>query len=138
MLTTVQTRNHAWHMLLVTWWLLAVVCSAGTDDFWVYRGLFLACLFCPLELGRIGALGNGGEYVSGLSQLQERENCIAYPIGTSEEIVVINLFWEHLPGSPVEASFEAEPLPLTRYCQLMYSITRCRPCYMCLLRPPHC
>lgn len=76
MLTTVQTRNHAWHMLLVSWWLLAVVCSAGTDDFWVYRGLFLACLFCPRELGRIGALGNGGEYVCGLSQLQERENCM--------------------------------------------------------------
>ena len=64
MLTTVQTRNHAWHMLLVSWWLLAVVCSAGTDDFWVYRGLFLACLFCPRELGRIEALGNGGENMS--------------------------------------------------------------------------
>ncbi|KAI0290328.1 methyltransferase domain-containing protein [Multifurca ochricompacta] len=56
---------------------------------------------CPHELERIGALGDGGKWVCGLSRLQEKENCVVYSVGT-----------------PDYASFEAELLARTRHCQL--------------------
>ncbi|KAH9061855.1 methyltransferase domain-containing protein [Lactarius vividus] len=56
---------------------------------------------CPHELERIGALGDGGKWVCGLSQLQDKEDCIVYSV-----------------GSPADASFEAELLARTRHCQL--------------------
>jgi len=62
---------------------------------------FLPAFSCPHELERIGALGDGGKWVCGLSQLREKEDCIVYSV-----------------GSPAEASFEAELLARTRHCQL--------------------
>ncbi|KAH9014493.1 methyltransferase domain-containing protein [Lactarius pseudohatsudake] len=56
---------------------------------------------CPHELERIGTLGDGGKWVCGLSQLQDKEDCIVYSV-----------------GSPADASFEAEVLARTRHCQL--------------------
>ncbi|KAI9430441.1 methyltransferase domain-containing protein [Lactarius indigo] len=56
---------------------------------------------CPHELERIGALGDGGKWVCGLSQLRDKEDCIVYSV-----------------GSPADASFEAELLARTRHCQL--------------------
>ncbi|KAN0141570.1 Methyltransferase domain containing protein [Lactarius tabidus] len=62
---------------------------------------FTPAFSCPHELERIGALGDGGKWVCGLSQLQEKEDCIVYSV-----------------GSPADASFEAELLARTRHCQL--------------------
>lgn len=62
---------------------------------------FLPAFSCPHELERIGALGDGGKWICGLSQLQEKEDCIVYSV-----------------GSPADASFEAELLARTRHCQL--------------------
>lgn len=56
---------------------------------------------CPHELERIGALGDGGKWVCGLSQLQEKEDCVVYSV-----------------GSPADASFEAELIARTRHCNL--------------------
>jgi len=62
---------------------------------------FPPAFFCPHELERVGDLGDGGKWVCGLSQLQEKEDCVVYSI-----------------GPPADASFEAELLARTRHCQL--------------------
>ena len=45
-------------------------------------GLFSTCLFLPHELERVGALGDGGKWICGINQLQEKEDCVVYSIGT--------------------------------------------------------
>ncbi|KAN0102407.1 Methyltransferase domain containing protein [Russula decolorans] len=62
---------------------------------------FPPAFFCPHELERVGDLGDGGKWVCGMSQLQEKEDCIVYSI-----------------GPPTDASFESELLARTRHCQL--------------------
>jgi len=56
---------------------------------------------CPHEVRRIGALGDGGKYVCGLSRLATKKDCIIYSFG-------INL----------ESSFEAELLANTDHCEV--------------------
>ncbi|KAI0270467.1 methyltransferase domain-containing protein [Gloeopeniophorella convolvens] len=56
---------------------------------------------CPHELERVGALGDGGKWVCGLSRLQEKPDCVVYSV-----------------GPPADATFEAEVLARTRHCQL--------------------
>lgn len=43
---------------------------------------FPPAFFCPHELERVGALGDGGKWVCGINQLQEKEDCVVYSIGT--------------------------------------------------------
>ena len=43
---------------------------------------FPPAFFCPHELERVGELGDGGKWVCGLSQLQEKEDCVVYSVGT--------------------------------------------------------
>jgi len=43
--------------------------------------LFPTRFFCPHELERVGELSDGGEWVCGISQLQEQD-CIVYSVGT--------------------------------------------------------
>ncbi|KAF8466812.1 methyltransferase domain-containing protein [Russula ochroleuca] len=62
---------------------------------------FPPAFFCPHELERVGELGDGGKWLCGLSQLQEKEDCVVYSV-----------------GPPADASFEAELLARTRHCQL--------------------
>lgn len=72
----------------------------GSDAFfWPFAGdFFLPAFSCPHELERIGALGDGGKWVCGLSQLQEKEDCIVYSVGTSlpEPLLVIVVVREHV------------------------------------------
>ncbi|KAI0055268.1 hypothetical protein BV25DRAFT_1833324 [Artomyces pyxidatus] len=56
---------------------------------------------CPHEIERVGALGDGGKWVCGLSRLRHKEDCVIYSV-----------------GSPADASFEAEVLARTEFCQL--------------------
>ena len=84
---------------------------------------FLPAFSCPHELERIGALGDGGKWVCGLSQLQEKEDCIVYSVGTYPKRFILIFFVlrqhvSHRLGSPADASFEAELLARTRHCQL--------------------
>ncbi|PCH42835.1 hypothetical protein WOLCODRAFT_102669 [Wolfiporia cocos MD-104 SS10] len=56
---------------------------------------------CPHEVDRIGALGDGGKWVCGLSRLESKPDCVVYSFG---------LDWE--------TSFEAELLARTRHCEV--------------------
>ncbi|CCM04155.1 uncharacterized protein FIBRA_06317 [Fibroporia radiculosa] len=56
---------------------------------------------CPHEVERIGALGDGGKWVCGLSRLVDKPDCVVYSFG---------LDWE--------SSFEAELLERTRHCEV--------------------
>jgi hypothetical protein len=62
---------------------------------------FPAAFNCPHEIQRLGALGDGGKWVCGISRVEEKPDCIVYSFG-------INL----------ESSFEAEILENTNYCQI--------------------
>ena len=62
-----------------------VGCHAGA---WPHRpwlvalGDFFPPAFnCPHELERLGALGDGGKWLCGLSRLKEKEDCIVYSFG---------------------------------------------------------
>ena len=56
---------------------------------------------CPHELERIGALGDGGKWLCGLSRLESKPDCVVYSIGAA-----------------AHASFEAELLARTRFCEV--------------------
>lgn len=62
---------------------------------------FPAAFNCPHEIERLGALGDGGKWVCGISRVAEKPDCIVYSFG-------INL----------ESSFEAEILANTDHCQI--------------------
>lgn len=38
---------------------------------------------CPHELDRLGALGDGGKWMCGLSRIEDKPNCVIYSFGTS-------------------------------------------------------
>lgn len=56
---------------------------------------------CPYELERIGAIGDGGKWVCGLSQIANKPDCVIYSFG---------LDWD--------SSFEAELLDRTDHCEV--------------------
>jgi len=56
---------------------------------------------CPHEVERLGALGDGGKWICGLSRLAEKPDCIIYSFGINHE-----------------SSFEAEVLANTKHCQI--------------------
>jgi len=62
---------------------------------------FPAAYNCPHEIQRLGALGDGGKWVCGISRVETKPDCIVYSFG-------INL----------ESSFEAEVLANTENCQI--------------------
>ncbi|KAF5329604.1 hypothetical protein D9619_009389 [Psilocybe cf. subviscida] len=62
---------------------------------------FPAAFNCPHEIERLGALGDGGKWVCGISRVAEKEDCVVYSFG-------INL----------ESSFESEILSHTDHCQI--------------------
>ncbi|KAI0070217.1 hypothetical protein K474DRAFT_1713526 [Panus rudis PR-1116 ss-1] len=56
---------------------------------------------CPHELERLGALGDGGKWICGLSRLEDKKDCVIYTFGVD---------WD--------SSFEAELLQRTRHCEI--------------------
>lgn len=62
---------------------------------------FPAAYNCPHEVQRLGALGDGGKWVCGLSRVQEKPDCVVYSVGIN-----------------YESSFEAEILANTRNCKI--------------------
>ena len=62
---------------------------------------FPAAFNCPHEVERLGALGDGGKWVCGLSRVAQKPDCVVYSFG-------INL----------ESSFEAEILDGTAHCEV--------------------
>ena len=38
---------------------------------------------CPHELDRLGALGDGGKWICGVSRIQDKPDCVVYSFGTS-------------------------------------------------------
>jgi len=66
--------------------------------FWDF---FPAAFNCPFEIERLGALGDGGKWVCGISRLVAKPDCVVYSIGINHE-----------------SSFEAEILDRTSGCQV--------------------
>jgi hypothetical protein len=62
---------------------------------------FPASYNCPHEVERIGAFGDGGKWVCGLSRIEHKKNCVIYSVGIN-----------------YESSFESELLSRTRDCQI--------------------
>jgi len=62
---------------------------------------FPAAYNCPHEVQRLGALGDGGKWVCGLSRVEHKPDCIVYSFGVN-----------------YESSFEAEILSNTQECQI--------------------
>ncbi|KAF9039870.1 methyltransferase domain-containing protein [Panaeolus papilionaceus] len=62
---------------------------------------FPAAFNCPHEIQRLGALGDGGKWVCGLSRVAEKNDCIVYSFGINKE-----------------SSFEYEILQGTSHCQI--------------------
>jgi len=62
---------------------------------------FPAAFNCPHEVDRLGALGDGGKWVCGMSRLVEKPDCVIYSFGLD-----------------YESSFEAEILSSTRHCKV--------------------
>jgi len=62
---------------------------------------FPAAFNCPHEVERVGALGDGGKWVCGLSRVVSKPDCVVYSIGINHE-----------------SSFEAEVLSRTSGCQI--------------------
>ncbi|KAJ7115781.1 methyltransferase domain-containing protein [Mycena epipterygia] len=62
---------------------------------------FPAAYNCPHEIQRLGALGDGGKWVCGLSRVEHKPDCIVYSVGIN-----------------YESSFEAEILSNTQECQI--------------------
>ncbi|KZS98537.1 hypothetical protein SISNIDRAFT_448803 [Sistotremastrum niveocremeum HHB9708] len=62
---------------------------------------FPAAFNCPHEVERIGALGDGGKWVCGLSRVATKPDCVVYSVGINHE-----------------SSFEAEVLERTTGCQI--------------------
>ncbi len=62
---------------------------------------FPAAFNCPHEIERVGALGDGGKWVCGMSRVVSKPDCIIYSVGINHE-----------------SSFEAELLSRTDNCQV--------------------
>ncbi|KAJ8522215.1 hypothetical protein ONZ45_g1141 [Pleurotus djamor] len=62
---------------------------------------FPASYNCPHEVERIGAMGDGGKWVCGLSRVATKPDCVVYSVGIN-----------------YESSFEAELLDNTEFCQV--------------------
>jgi len=62
---------------------------------------FPAAFNCPHEVERLGALGDGGKWVCGISRLETKPNCVIYSFGIN-----------------YESSFEATLLSRTHGCQV--------------------
>ncbi|KAJ7175784.1 methyltransferase domain-containing protein [Mycena filopes] len=62
---------------------------------------FPAAYNCPHEIQRLGALGDGGKWVCGISRVETKPNCIVYSFGIN-----------------YESSFEAEILANTDECEI--------------------
>ncbi|RXW16857.1 hypothetical protein EST38_g8995 [Candolleomyces aberdarensis] len=62
---------------------------------------FPAAFNCPHEIERLGALGDGGKWVCGLSRVQDKPDCVVYSFGIN-----------------YESSFEAEILKNTQNCEI--------------------
>jgi len=62
---------------------------------------FPAAFNCPHEVERLGALGDGGKWVCGLSRVAQKTDCVVYSFGIN-----------------YESSFEAEILSNTEHCQI--------------------
>jgi len=62
---------------------------------------FPAAFNCPHEIERVGALGDGGKWVCGMSRVVTKPDCIIYSVGINHE-----------------SSFEAELLSRTDNCQV--------------------
>ncbi|KII83775.1 hypothetical protein PLICRDRAFT_46956 [Plicaturopsis crispa FD-325 SS-3] len=62
---------------------------------------FPAAFNCPHEVERIGALGDGGKWVCGMSRVVEKPDCVVYSVGIN-----------------YESSFEADILSRTRHCEI--------------------
>lgn len=53
---------------------------------------FLPAFNCPHEVERIGALGDGGKWVCGLSRLEDKPDCVIYSFGKLPRITFIQHF----------------------------------------------
>ncbi|KAJ7212193.1 methyltransferase domain-containing protein [Mycena pura] len=62
---------------------------------------FPAAYNCPHEIRRLGALGDGGKWVCGISRVETKPDCIVYSFGINHE-----------------SSFEAEILANTEHCEI--------------------
>ncbi|KAJ7366777.1 methyltransferase domain-containing protein [Mycena albidolilacea] len=62
---------------------------------------FPAAYNCPFEIQRLGALGDGGKWVCGITRVETKPDCIVYSFGIN-----------------YESSFEAEILANTDNCQI--------------------
>ncbi|KAF5336145.1 hypothetical protein D9611_006196 [Ephemerocybe angulata] len=62
---------------------------------------FPAAFNCPHELERLGALGDGGKWVCGLSRVRNKPDCVVYSFGINNE-----------------SSFESEILQGTKHCEI--------------------
>ncbi|KAJ7701825.1 methyltransferase domain-containing protein [Mycena rosella] len=62
---------------------------------------FPAAYNCPHEVQRLGALGDGGKWICGLSRVEKKPDCVVYSVGIN-----------------YESSFEAEILSNTQGCQV--------------------
>jgi len=62
---------------------------------------FPAAFNCPHDVERLGALGDGGKWVCGISRVAEKPDCVVYSFGINGE-----------------SSFEAEILANTNHCRI--------------------
>jgi len=62
---------------------------------------FPAAFNCPHEVNRLGALGDGGKWICGISRLAHKPDCVVYSFGIN-----------------YESSFEAQVLDRTQDCQI--------------------
>ncbi|KAL0062204.1 hypothetical protein AAF712_010965 [Marasmius tenuissimus] len=62
---------------------------------------FPAAYNCPHDIQRLGALGDGGKWVCGITRLETKRDCVVYSFGIN-----------------YESSFEAEILRNTQHCQI--------------------
>ncbi|TBU51741.1 methyltransferase domain-containing protein [Dichomitus squalens] len=63
---------------------------------------------CPHELDRLGALGDGGKWICGMSRIQDKPDCVIYSFGIDSTYL-----------------FEATLLQSTRFCQVwIYDSTK--------------
>lgn len=77
-------------------------CMTPISLIFILTGDFFPPAFnCPHETERIGALGDGGKWVCGLSRLADKPDCVVYAFGID---------WD--------SSFEAELLQRTRHCEI--------------------
>jgi hypothetical protein len=76
-----QIRSRGHRILFVS----PSLCCAQMSAHWMMLlgDFFPPAFFCPHELERVGDLGDGGKWVCGLSQLQEKEDCVVYSVGTT-------------------------------------------------------